>query len=207
MSNQTKAAMRDAFLKLLAERPLSRIKVKDITDACGMNRNSFYYHYTDIPGLIEEVLSDELSRVIAERPDIRSIEECLITAAEFASKNRPFIRHIYSSTRRDIFEQYVWRVCDQTVALFASTVYPDVDLSGENWAGLLHMLSCICYGIFSAWLAEGMRSDMATYLKNMGQFTRTLPADLLFRWNSDSADSDNRANDEPCDIRKAAPNK
>ena len=45
MANFTKNAIRASFLKLLDERPLSKITVKDITDDCGINRNSFYYHF------------------------------------------------------------------------------------------------------------------------------------------------------------------
>ena len=37
----TRNAIIDAFLQLLDERPLSKITVKDIVDACGINRNTF----------------------------------------------------------------------------------------------------------------------------------------------------------------------
>ena len=39
----TKKAIQHAFVKLLNEQPLNKISVKDITDECGINRNSFYY--------------------------------------------------------------------------------------------------------------------------------------------------------------------
>lgn len=51
MANFTKRAIRDSFVKLLNERPLSQITVKDIVDDCGVNRNTFYYHFRDIPDL------------------------------------------------------------------------------------------------------------------------------------------------------------
>ena len=50
VTSLTKRAIRASFLKLLNERPLNKIPVKDIVEDCGINRNSFYYHYTDIPG-------------------------------------------------------------------------------------------------------------------------------------------------------------
>ena len=149
--------------------------------ACGINRNSFYYHYADIPTLIEEIFSEELSLIIREHPNINSLEDCLITAANFGSQNKQVIRHIYSSTRRDLFEQYMWRVCDKTVELYFETVYPDINVNTEDWACLMHMLSCLCYGIFSAWLAEGMRSDMAAYLEKMSEVNKGLTAELVRR--------------------------
>ena len=52
MPNFTKMAIKATFIKLLNERPLNRITVKDIVEECGVNRNSFYYHFEDIPALL-----------------------------------------------------------------------------------------------------------------------------------------------------------
>ena len=51
MANFTKNAIKASCLKLLNERPISKITVKDIVEDCGINRNSFYYHFQDIPAL------------------------------------------------------------------------------------------------------------------------------------------------------------
>ena len=41
MANFTKKAIRDSFVKLLNEKPISQITVKDIVEDCGVNRNTF----------------------------------------------------------------------------------------------------------------------------------------------------------------------
>ena len=53
MPNFTKRAIKEAFLKLLSERPLTQISVLEIVEECGIYRNSFYYHFQDIPALAE----------------------------------------------------------------------------------------------------------------------------------------------------------
>ena len=53
MPSFTKRAIKEAFLRQLADRPLSQITVKDIVEECGINRNSFYYHYEGLPALLE----------------------------------------------------------------------------------------------------------------------------------------------------------
>ena len=60
MPNFTKKAIKETFIKLLDERPLNQITVKDIVEDCGINRNSFYYHYADLPALLEEVVAEDL---------------------------------------------------------------------------------------------------------------------------------------------------
>ena len=54
MPNFTKKAIQETFITLLDERPLNKITVKDIVETCGINRNSFYYHFEDLPALLEE---------------------------------------------------------------------------------------------------------------------------------------------------------
>ena len=41
----TRKAIKETFITLLEERPISEITVKDIVETCGINRNSFYYHF------------------------------------------------------------------------------------------------------------------------------------------------------------------
>ena len=45
MANFTKKAIKDTFISLLKTKPFNQITVKDIVDECGVNRNTFYYHY------------------------------------------------------------------------------------------------------------------------------------------------------------------
>ena len=48
VSKLTKRALAASLKKLLAQKPLSKITIADITEDCGMNRMTFYYHFQDI---------------------------------------------------------------------------------------------------------------------------------------------------------------
>lgn len=51
MASFTKFAILKVFGDLAASRPVDKITVKDITDQCGISRNTFYYHYQcNLPG-------------------------------------------------------------------------------------------------------------------------------------------------------------
>ena len=65
MSNLTEKAIQEAFVKLLNERPLDKITVREIAGECGINRNTFYYHYHDIYDLLESLLHLEEKRIVA----------------------------------------------------------------------------------------------------------------------------------------------
>ena len=62
MPNFTKIAIQQSFLRLLRQRPITKITVKDIVEDCGINRNSFYYHFQDLPQLLETVIIERRGR-------------------------------------------------------------------------------------------------------------------------------------------------
>ena len=100
MANFTQKAIKETFIALLEEHPLSDITVKNIVETCGINRNSFYYHYQDIPALIEEIVKEQAETIIQKYPSVNSIVECFDALIEFFSLWKRAIIHIYRSLSR-----------------------------------------------------------------------------------------------------------
>ena len=107
MPNFTRKAIQEAFITLLNERPLKQITVKDIVDTCGINRNTFYYHFADIPTLLQEIITEDADNIIETYPTLDSVEQCLGVALQFAIKNKRAVLHIYNSVSRHVYEQYL----------------------------------------------------------------------------------------------------
>lgn len=51
-----------ALVRLLDTKDINRITVKDLVDACGTSRQTFYYHFRDLPEVIRDVIRQELRR-------------------------------------------------------------------------------------------------------------------------------------------------
>ena len=172
MAGFAKKAIRDSFIKLLNERPLSQITVRDIVDACGVNRNTFYYYFQDIPQLVETIINEDADRVIQEHPSIESVEDCLNAAIRFALENRKAVLHIYHSINRDIYEQYQWRVCEHAV-----TTYVDGILAGRTVAEpdrnlMIDYLKCMCVGFVVGWLETGMQEGIQSRFHRICELKR-----------------------------------
>ncbi len=162
MPNFTETAIKQSFMKLLNERPLNKITVKDIVEDCGINRNSFYYHFRDMPSLIENIIIGELDRIIKEYPSIRSAEECFLVAAGFALENKRAVLHIYESVNRDIFERYLWRICEYAVTTYFNTVFGGKKIKSEDKKIVIRFLKCECFGSIIDWLNSGMKDNIET---------------------------------------------
>jgi len=160
MANFTKKAIKETFIKLLSERLLSQITVKDIVETCGINRNSFYYHFQDIPSLIEEIVIEAADCIITAYPTLDSLEMGFNAVIEFAEKNRCAILHIFKSVNRDIFEQYLWKVCDHVVVSFFKTAIDDQPISDEDREIIIQFYKAQCFGMVIDWLRSGMKEDV-----------------------------------------------
>lgn len=53
MNRRTKNDLENALKQLLKVRPLSKVTIKDLCEACNIYRVSFYYHFKDIYDLME----------------------------------------------------------------------------------------------------------------------------------------------------------
>ena len=64
MSDITNRALEASLKKMLLKKPVTKITISDITDDCGVNRATFYYHFKDIYDLIEWSCEED-SRIAA----------------------------------------------------------------------------------------------------------------------------------------------
>lgn len=172
MASFTRKAIMEAFLKLLEERPLSKITVKDIVEACGINRNTFYYHFEDIPALVEAISREMVDRLIQDGTQIGSLEECLNVAIGFVLRYRRPTLHIYCSANRDIYERYLMKMCDYVVRRMFDTAFDMSGMSDRDREVLIQGHRCLCFGLFVEWLDGGLKDDFKASMLRLCELRR-----------------------------------
>ncbi len=61
----TKMVLKDSLLKLLSEKDISRITIKEICDGADVNRATFYAHYADQYDLLEKIENELFDNIRA----------------------------------------------------------------------------------------------------------------------------------------------
>ena len=81
-----KKMIAEAAWRLLTEKKVRKLTVKDIVEECHITRQSFYYHFEDIPDLLRWVLEQGLDiRDIMAWEDIYTyLEKCADACEEIA---------------------------------------------------------------------------------------------------------------------------
>ncbi len=160
MSNLTQNAIKTTFSKMLEERPMSQITVKDIVKECGINRNTFYYHFQDVPTLAEEIIKEHVDRCIERFPHIDSLEEVLEVSLTFIYEKKKSVLHLFNSGNRDIIEKSLMEMCDYAVTGYINTAISDRKIKEEAKQILIRLVKCLCFGEMVNWLLGGMKEDL-----------------------------------------------
>ena len=179
MANFTKQAIKAAFLELLKELPLTRISVRTLSERCGINRNTFDYHYPDIPALLEDIILEETNALIRLYPSISSLKEAARVAFDFAMQNREAILHIYHSVTLDVFVENALRLCNYTVTAYISSAFPDIHLSESDYSALISVLRGLLIGIVLSWIAEGMPAEAIDSMERMIELSEDVPGMII----------------------------
>lgn len=161
--NRTKNAITDAFWQLLEEKPYSKITVKDIVDRCQINRNTFYYHYHDIPELLEYAVKTDADRIL--QPDITfgSLMDCITLLVNHCTAHQKALLHIYRSMQREFFLDELDRISLYAVTQYVNTVTSELPVQPEDKTLLIRFYKCTIVGIFLDWLNDGMRYDLLSF--------------------------------------------
>lgn len=167
MTSLTKNAIKNSFLKLLNDKQLNKITVKDIVEDCGINRNSFYYHFNDIPSLLEEILTEQADELVLPQTKPDSVYECLLSAISFALDNKTAVMHIYNSANREMFDRYLNNVMQHSVSEYIDAVSGDYDISAEDKEIITMYYKSLLVGFVIDWLGCGMKYDLSIKLRRI----------------------------------------
>lgn len=165
----TKKIIREEFIKILNERPLNKITVKDIASACDINRNTFYYYYTDIYAILSEIFQIELQIVIDEYNDTLSWEESFIVATKFSLQNKTAIYHVYNSMQKEELEDYLFNVSGNIMSRYVEKVSDGISASSGDKKLIASFYQCALTEMVLRWIASGMKEDPDTIVRRIGQ--------------------------------------
>jgi AcrR family transcriptional regulator len=160
MAKFTKKAIVDTFVELLNEKPFSQITVKEITERCEINHNTFYYYFEDIYAVIDEIFAEEHRRLNSATFASGTMEDACNLALNYINTHRKAIRNLYNSVSRDRLERYLIDVADRLMEDFTAKYMKDVHLSEEDKRFFVTYQKCALIGFVIWQLERGSDEDL-----------------------------------------------
>ena len=155
MASFTKFAILKVFGDLAASRPVDKITVKDITDQCGISRNTFYYHYQDIYQVLKAYVQYSAEHVIELMVEDEGEDgKAGLREIRYLEANRELLCNLYRSAANEEV-----RNCPQSASqIIFDRLIESVSQGMEVQAEDKKILSAVCQytvrGIMTSWMEE-----------------------------------------------------
>lgn len=154
MPTAMKNMITDTYLRLLKRRDIDKITVTDLVDACGISRQTFYYHFKDIYEVIDWAIEQRMQQVLKRSLEQPTKEQAIRVFVEAAAESHAAVRRALSSQKREHIEA----VYLQTLNAYLLTIFRKkcpkviIDPAEEEVVvqfcsgGIAHLLLTYCNG-------------------------------------------------------------
>ncbi len=159
MSQVTKRALEQSLKNLLLKKPLTKITVADITDDCGINRMTFYYHFKDIYDLVEWSCLEDAKRALEEKKTYDTWQQGLLQIFEAVQENKPFILNVYRCVHREQVEKYLQPLVDQLLLGVIDEESQNMTVRAEDKQFIAQIYGYMFIGLMLDWIKDDMRED------------------------------------------------
>lgn len=161
-----------AFSELLAEKQYSSITVKDIIERCGINRNTFYYHFENIPDLMTRIIKSKIDGIIQQIEPLSSYDaplDCVKPIAAIALDCRKQILHVYHSVERETFINGFDYLCTYITESYFKSKFKQTTqkIPPDDYKLLVRFYKSILFGILVDWLHSGLKYDIIKEIERL----------------------------------------
>lgn len=161
--NRTKQAISDVFWQLLEEKPYNKITVQNIVERCQINRNTFYYHFQDIPTLAEHTIKAWTEQDIKNNGEFGEPIQCItLIVQELTNRKSAFI-HLYRSSHREAFMRYLNKISLHVVQSFVDYTTEGLNIPKKDMEAFVRYYKCTLMGVILDWLDTGAAYDLSDF--------------------------------------------
>lgn len=169
MSQMTKRALVASLKELMAEKPLDKITVTDLTEHCGVNRMTFYYHFKDIYDLVEWACVEEATRALAGKKTYETWQQGLLQIFEAVQNNKPFILNVYRSVSREQVENYLYRLTYDLLEGVVEEQAQGMSVRPEDKAYIATLYKYMFVGLMLDWIKSDMKESPQKMVNQLEQ--------------------------------------
>lgn len=154
----TQTVIQEAFRKLLGEKPLAKITVKEVCDLAQINRGTFYKHYLDCYDLMDKLQEEAIGNFerLLDQVEASGIQNVIVSILETMRSDAGAFVLFQAQGRSDSFLHELigccYRCMDKRI-----TGLPGMEPGDGNRSLNYSFLISGCCGVIEYWVHTGMQ--------------------------------------------------
>ncbi len=159
MSQTTKRALEASLKNLLLQKPFEKITIADITEDCGVNRMTFYYHFKDIYDLIEWSCIEDAAKALEGKKTYNTWQQGFLQIFQAVLDNKPFIMNVYHAVSREHVETYLYKLTYSLLIGVVEEKAAGMQVNEEDKNFIADFYKYAFVGVMLDWIRKGMREE------------------------------------------------
>ena len=185
MSQTTKRALEASLKKLLLQKPLNKITINDITEDCGVNRMTFYYHFKDIYDLVDWIMVEDAAKALEGRQSFENWTDAFLDILHQVQDNKVLVMNVYRSVSREQVEQYLYKLLDSMLRDFVDRSAQDADKQF-----IIDFYKYALVGMALEWIRRDMKEDPVRMTERLNVLLHGELERALRRFRTDRSPAD-----------------
>lgn len=169
MSKLTKKALLKAFGELIEEKAFNKITINDITNRCGLNRMTFYYHFDNIYELMIWGLEMQMREVSEAYINYENWKTGYLRVFYFALERKTYIKKIFQTIEHEHLEHYLNKIAERMVLSVIEDKINDKEINSDDKLFTAQTCAYVLVGILVSWVSRGMKESPEIMIKRTGR--------------------------------------
>lgn len=165
--------------ELMSTEPLDSITVKRLSSLCGINRQTFYYHFRDLYDLLTWVF---LNETVQGLENYKTWQDIVSAYSNYIDENYVFIQNTLSSAGKELFKEFLFNgIYARLLKLLA---YSDVDnvLSIDERKFVTRFYTAAILYTLLTWIENNMKEDKDILSKRLEILIENFSEDVIKRF-------------------------
>ena len=158
MAELTKLALEKSLKNLLLKKPVNKITISDITEDCGVNRGTFYYHFRDIYDLIEWSCVEDARKAADGNTTYDTWEQGFLNIFHAVEENRPFIMNVYRHVSKEQIVRYLYQVVYRLIQAVVEECAQGIPVRQVDKEFIANFYKYAFVGIMMDWIGHDMQT-------------------------------------------------
>ena len=166
-SQITKQALAASVKQLMQQKPFSKISVGDIAENCGVNRQTFYYHFRDKYELVNWIYYTETMQFMSSFSDREHWTDGVLSLCRYMQENKQFYINALNTPGQNSFQEYLTQFIHELVLSLAHEMLEGREADEESMEFIATFYSIAFVGLVVRWAQHGMKEDPELYIKRI----------------------------------------
>ena len=156
VATTTKYALAEALKKMMGVKPIDKITVKDLVEICGVNRQTFYYHFDDVYDLLEWIFEEDADKILPKKLVYENWQDDVIRFRDHLKADSTYVINVYNSNRRLHMLNYIKSRALTYVRGLAEMRAGGINVDRKDYEFVVEFCADGVVALTSRWLDKGM---------------------------------------------------